>query len=224
MNHQIPCFEFHDVSFTWHGERVILEHQSFTLPQGAFALISGPSGAGKSSLLRLMNHLEEVETGKISYLGQGLTDWNPSELRQQVAYIQQTPVIPDLSVRDIFLQPFSFRVNREKAKPSDRTLQQLLGKVQMKDIGLDDSGAVLSGGQRQRLSLLRTVLTGPKVLLLDEPTSSLDSGIRHCVHGLLEDLNRQGTTIVMITHDMFLPKNVSVVKITIDQGRVFVCS
>ncbi len=68
MNHQIPCFKFHDVSFTWHGEQVILEHQSFTLPQGAFILISGPSGAGKSSLLRLMNRLEEAGTGKISYL------------------------------------------------------------------------------------------------------------------------------------------------------------
>lgn len=224
MNHQMPCFEFHDVSFAWHRERVILKHQSFTLPQGVFALIHGPSGAGKSTLLRLMNRLEEAETGKISYLGQSLTDWNPSELRQQVAYFQQTPVIPDRSVRDILLQPFFFRVNKEKTKPSDQALRQLLGKVQMKDIGLDDSGAVLSGGQRQRLSLLRTLLPGPRVLLLDEPTSSLDSESKRCLLELVEDLNRQGTTIVMITHDTFLPKNVPVMEITIDQGRVFVCS
>jgi len=64
MIHQIPCFEFHDVSFAWHKERVILERQSFTLPQGAFVLIHGPSGAGKSTLLRLMNRLEEANTGK----------------------------------------------------------------------------------------------------------------------------------------------------------------
>ncbi|MCW8801679.1 MAG: energy-coupling factor ABC transporter ATP-binding protein [Desulfobacter sp.] len=223
MNHQIPCFEFHDVSFTWHGERVILEHQSFTLPQGAFVLIRGPSGAGKSTLLRLMNRLEEAETGEISYLGQSLTDWNPSELRQQVAYLQQIPVIPDQSVRDILLQPFYFRVNRDKAKPSDQALQQLLGKVKMNDIRLDDSGAALSGGQRQRLSLLRILLPGPSVLLLDEPTSSLDSESRRCVHELVADFNRQGTTIVMITHDGFLPKNVPVMEITIDQGRVSVC-
>ncbi|MGM0654719.1 MAG: ABC transporter ATP-binding protein [Thermodesulfobacteriota bacterium] len=223
MNPQIPCFEFHDVSFTWHGERVILERQSFSLPQGAFVLIRGPSGGGKSTLLRLMNRLEEVEAGEISYLGQNLTDRHPSELRQQVAYLQQTPVIPDRSVRDILLQPFSFRVNREKTKPSDQILQQLLGKVQMKDIGLDDPGAVLSGGQRQRLSLVRTLLTGPNVLLLDEPTSSLDSESRRCVLELVEERNRQGTTIVMITHDTFLPKHVPVMKLTIDQGRVFVC-
>ena len=224
MIHQIPCFEFHDVSFAWHGERVILERQSFTLPQGAFVLIHGPSGAGKSTLLRLMNRLEETDTGKISYLGQNLTEWNPSELRQQVAYLQQTPVIPDQSVRDILLQPFFFRVNKEKAKPSDQALKQLLGKVKMKDIGLDDSGAVLSGGQRQRLSLVRILLTSPRVLLLDEPASSLDSESRRCIHELVEDLNRQGTTIVMITHDIFLPKNVPVMKITIDQGKVFVCN
>ena len=108
MNHQIPCFEFHDVSFTWHGERVILEHQSFTLPQGAFVLIRGPSGAGKSTLLRLMNRLEEAETGEISYLGQSLTNWNPSELRQQVAYLQQIPVIPDQSVKDHFAPALLF--------------------------------------------------------------------------------------------------------------------
>ncbi len=223
MNHQIPCFEFHDVSFAWHGERVILDDQSFTLPQDVFALIHGPSGAGKSTLLRLMNRLEEPDTGKISYLDQNLTDCNPSELRQQVAYLQQTPVIPDLSVKDILLQPFCFRVNKEKAKPSDQSLKQLLDRVKMNDIGLRDSGAALSGGQRQRLSLLRTVLTGPKVLLLDEPTSSLDRESGRYVHELLEDLNRQGSTIVMITHDKFLPKNVAVMEITIDQGRVLVC-
>ena len=223
MNDQRPCFEFHDVSFAWHGERVILDGQSFTLPQGIFALIHGPSGAGKSTLLRLMNRLEEPDTGKISYLDQNLTDWNPSELRQQVAYLQQTPVIPDQSVRDILLQPFCFCVNKEKAKPSDKVLEQLLGKVKMKDVALDDSGAALSVGQRQRLSLLRTVLTSPSVLLLDEPTSSLDHESKRYVHELVEDLNRQGTTLVMITHDKFLPKNVPVMEITIDQGRVFVC-
>ncbi|NWH04997.1 ABC transporter ATP-binding protein [Desulfobacter latus] len=216
MTHHIPCFEFHDVSFSWQGERVILDRQSFTLPQGGFTLIQGPSGAGKSTLLRLMNRLEEVETGKISYLGQNLTDWNPSELRRQVAYLQQTPVIPDRSVREVLLQPFFFRINREKAKPSDPTLKQLLDKVQMNDVGLDDSGAMLSGGQRQRLSLVRTLLTGPNVLLLDEPTSSLDSDSRRCVLELVEELNRQGTTIVMITHDTFLPKHMPVMKITID--------
>ena len=102
-------------------------------------------------------------------------------------------------------------------------MQLLLGKVQMKDIGLDDSGAALSGGERQRLSLLRILLTGPSVLLLDEPTSSLDSESKRRVHELVEDLNRHGTTIVMITHDKFLPKNIPVMEITIDQGRVFVC-
>ena len=140
-----------------------------------------------------------------------------------MAYLQQIPVIPDQSVKDILLQPFYFRVNRDKAKPSDQALQQLLGKVKMNDIRLDDSGAALSGGQRQRLSLLRILLTGPSVLLLDEPTSSLDSESRRCVHELVADFNRQGTIIVMITHDGFLPKNVPVMEITIDQGRVSVC-
>ncbi|MCG8549665.1 MAG: ATP-binding cassette domain-containing protein [Desulfobacterales bacterium] len=200
-----------------------MERQNFIVPQGAFVLIHGPSGTGKSTILRLMNRLEEVDSGKISFLGQNLTHWNPCELRQQAAYLQQIPAIPDLSIRDILLQPFFFRVNKEKAKPPDQNLLKLLAKVKMNDVRLDDPGAVLSGGQRQRLSLLRTLLTGPKAMLLDEPTSSLDSESKGYVHELLEDLNRQGTTIVLITHDTFSPKKVPVVEITIDQGRVFLC-
>lgn len=223
MDHQLRCFEFHDVSFAWHGERTILACQSFDIPQGAFVLIHGPSGAGKSTLLRLMNRLEEVDSGKINFLGQNLTHWNPCELRRQAAYLQQTPVIPDRSIKEILLQPFLFRINKGKTVPSDQHLQQLLEKVKMKDVRLDDAGAMLSGGQRQRLGLLRTLLTEPKVLLLDEPTSSLDSESKRYVYELLEDINRQGTTIVLISHDQFLPQNASVMEITIDQGRVFIC-
>nr|WP_321397573.1 ABC transporter ATP-binding protein [uncultured Desulfobacter sp.] len=224
MDHKLPCFEFHDVSFAWHGERIILASQSFDIPQGEFVLIHGPSGAGKSTLLRLMNRLEEVDSGEINFLGQNLTHLNPCELRRQAAYLQQSPVIPDQSIKEILLQPFLFRINKDKAVPPDQHLQQLLAKVKMKNVRLADEGAMLSGGQRQRLSLLRTLLTDPKVLLLDEPTSSLDSESKRYVYELLEDINRKGTTIVLISHDKFLPKNASVMEITIDQGRVFICS
>ncbi|HCY88512.1 MAG TPA: hypothetical protein DHV36_25480 [Desulfobacteraceae bacterium] len=223
MGEDMPCFEFNEVSFTWPGGRTILHRQSFTLPEGGFTLVRGPSGAGKSTLLRLMNRLEESGDGEILYRGKKLRNLEPTALRQQVAYLQQTPVIPDRSVREILLLPFAFRINSGKTSPSDDALYKMLGAVQMDDIGLDESGIALSGGQRQRLSLLRTLVAGPRVLLLDEPTASLDSESRRCVEDMTEAACRQGTTVVMITHDGFTPKTLPAVEITLADGRVSVC-
>lgn len=223
MTHEIPCFEFDAVSFAWPGGRTVLDRQSFALPQGSFTLVRGASGAGKSTLLRLMNRLEEADHGTIRYQGRPLDDWAPPALRQQVAYLHQTPVIPDLSVRDILRHPFSFSINRDKTPPSDAALKSMLERVHLEDIGLDESGAALSGGQRQRLSLLRTLVTDPGVLLLDEPTASLDRESKRCVEEMAEDACRKGTTVVMITHDGFSPAQVPVVTFTLAEGRVALC-
>lgn len=224
MTHQIPCFEFEAVSFAWPGGRNILDRQSFCLPSGGFALVRGSSGAGKSTLLRLMNRLEEADAGVIRYRGSSLTDHEPPRLRQEVAYLQQTPVIPDRTVREILLHPFEFRVNREIPQPADAALRDMLDRVCMETVGLDEPGAALSGGQRQRLGLLRTLVTGPRVLLLDEPTASLDDESKTGVRQMAETVCREGTTVVMITHDGFVPAKLPVLEITISGGEVTVCN
>ena len=93
----------------------------------------------------------------------------------------------------------------------------------MGKIGLTESGASLSGGQRQRLGLLRTLVTKPAVLLLDEPTASLDKVSKQCVEQMVEASCRNGTTVVMITHDRYTPSGVPATELTIAEGRVSLC-
>ncbi len=217
------CFEFENVSFSWPGGRTVLESQDFSLPKGVFSLVRGPSGSGKSSLLRLMNRLEIPQKGTIRYLDRSLADWDPPKLRQQVTYLQQMPVVPDASVRDVLLFPFSFSINKELAPPSDEILLAWLDRVQLGTVTLDESAAALSGGQRQRLSLLRALVTEPAVLLLDEPTASLDKESKAVVEDMVEELCSKGVTIVMITHDDFIPNRVPVAEVRIQEGRVNVC-
>lgn len=217
------CFEFDQVSFFWPGGRTILDRQDMALPEGVFAVVRGPSGSGKTTLLRLLNRLEEPISGEIRYLGRRLADWDPPQLRQQVTYLQQTPFIPDLAVRDILLYPFQLGVNRGKIPPGDEMLGAMMARVHLEEVGLDESGAQLSGGQRQRLGLLRAMIAEPRVLLLDEPTASLDRETRIVVEKMAMDLCRQGVTIVMITHDGFVPEQVPVAEVTIQHGQVTVC-
>ncbi|MCG8684109.1 MAG: ABC transporter ATP-binding protein [Desulfobacterales bacterium] len=223
MKDHTPCFEFENVTFSWPGKAPVLDRQSFSFPFGSFTLIQGPSGSGKSTLLRLMNRLEEIESGMIRFQGKCLTELNPPELRQQVAYLQQTPVIQDLSVRQTLLSPFEFRINQEKQRPSDDHLEAMLAQVHLSNVKLDDSGAALSGGQRQRLSFLRTLVCDPNVLLLDEPTSSLDKDSKKMVEQMAIEACLVGKTVVMVTHDGFEPDNVPVFKITIKDGEVLQC-
>lgn len=218
-----PCFEFENVSFAWPGGKTILDGQSFSLPKGVFAVVRGPSGSGKSTLLRLMNRLEEPVAGEIRYLGRSLNDWSPPLLRQKVAYLHQMPVVPDLSVRETLCHAFTFNINKALDPPGDSALTAQLERVGLGDVGLGDPAAALSGGQRQRLCLLRAVATGPDVLLLDEPTASLDKESKTVVEEMAGELCAGGTTVVMVTHDDFIPGNTACIEVRVRDGRVEIC-
>lgn len=214
------AFVFENVSFTWPGGRKVLKNQDFSIPVGAFAVVRGPSGAGKSTLLRLMNRLEEPQSGVIYYRRRPLSNYDPPRLRQQVAYLQQVPVVSDITVRETLLTPFTFGVNKGLASPSDKKLSMRLDELLLGGVGLDERAAALSVGQRQRLCLARALITGPDTLLLDEPTASLDSESTTVVVQMAEELCKNGATIVMVTHDGFSPRDVPMVEISIQNGKV----
>jgi putative ABC transport system ATP-binding protein len=219
----MTCFEFENVSFTWPGGRTVLEDQTFTIPDERFAVVRGPSGAGKSTLLRMMNRLEEPQLGVIRYRGNALADYHPARLRQRVAYLQQLPVVADATVRENLLLPFRFAVNKGLAAPTDDDLCARLAEVHLDMLKLDERAGALSVGQRQRLSLVRALMTGPDVLLLDEPTASLDSESQEVVEQMAEQLCTDGTTVIMVTHDGFSPQGVPMAEILIQNGKVEVC-
>lgn len=214
------CFEFRNVSFGWPGGRTVLRDQSFSLPAGRLIVVRGPSGAGKSTLLRLMNRLEESQSGVIRYRGRDLCDYDAPRLRQQVAYVQQMPVVPDVSVRETLLMPFGFGVNKGLTPPEDDELTARLDEVCLGGVGLNEHAAALSGGQQQRLCLVRALMTQPDVLLLDEPTASLDNESRTVVEQMAEQRCASGVTVIMVTHEGFLPRHMPMVEIRLRDGKV----
>ena len=220
-NHAMIRFE--RVSFRYPEGQELFNNVSLDLHAGCFYLVRGPSGSGKSSLLRLMNRLENPWEGELYFQDRAFSSMPAPEVRRQVLYIQQTPVVSDGSVRDNLLLPFSFRNNRDLPLPDDDLLRKLLDNVSMDQVSLDKPARNLSVGQQQRLCLVRGLLLSPSVILLDEPTSALDDESSRIVENMAETLcHEKGKTIVMVSHREFKPEIVKPVSLDVREGRITV--
>ncbi|WP_440769603.1 ABC transporter ATP-binding protein [Natronorubrum sp. DTA28] len=178
------------------GDR-ILEDVSVSVPESEVLVVVGPSGAGKSSFLRLLNRLDEPTDGTVSLDGEDYREIPPRELRRRVGLIPQDPaLVPGTVFENVARGPIL------RDEPVDETrLEELLERLGL--AGYEDRDVEeLSGGEKQRVAIARTLLNEPDVLLLDEPTSHLDSAAEERVEALLDDLIRDlDLTVVMVTHD-----------------------
>ena len=170
---------------------------------GEFVAVTGPSGSGKTTFLTIAGLLEGFTRGRYELDGidvSGLGDDARSRIRnEKIGFIFQAfNLIPDLSVADNVEVPLRYR--GLKAEERRRRVQQSLERV-----GLAARArhypAELSGGQQQRVAIARALAGSPRLLLADEPTGNLDTQMARSVMALLEDLHRDGATIVMVTHD-----------------------
>ncbi|CAN5263496.1 ABC transporter ATP-binding protein [soil metagenome] len=171
--------------------------------QGEFVAVTGPSGSGKTTFLTIAGLLEAPTAGSYSLDGTevgSLDDNARSRIRnEKIGFIFQAfNLIPDLNVFDNIDVPLRYR--RMKADERGKRVRQALERV-----GLSSRErhfpAELSGGQQQRVAIARALAGSPRLLLADEPTGNLDSQMARSVMTLLEELNREGATIVMVTHD-----------------------
>ncbi len=183
-------------------------------------LITGPSGGGKSTLLRLLVRLEEYDSGLFLFKDKPLKELSPLQLRTKIVLLQQTPVIIAGSVRDNLLLPFTFSVNQQLAKPDDEQLRKQLNRVLLNDIALDSVATGLSVGQQQRICLVRSLLLQPEVLLLDEPVSALDPESKRVVEAMIEKLNGQGITIIMVSHADCMPQRMPIRRLELRDGKL----
>jgi putative ABC transport system ATP-binding protein len=171
--------------------------------EGEFVAVTGPSGSGKTTFLTIAGLLEAASAGSYKLDGVevgGLDDDARSRIRnEKIGFVFQAfNLIPDLNVFDNVEVPLRYR--RMKADERRQRVRQALERV---GLGSREKHypAELSGGQQQRVAIARALAGSPRLLLADEPTGNLDSQMARSVMALLEDLHREGTTIVMVTHD-----------------------
>ena len=185
-------------------ETVALSQVNLSIQRGEFVSVMGPSGCGKSTLLSLMGLLDEPSSGTIEVDGRPVASYSDKELaglrNHKIGFVFQSyHLINDLSVRDNVELPLLYRPGVGSAERRRRALAAL-DKVGL-NARTSHFPAQLSGGQRQRVAIARALAGEPEIILADEPTGNLDSVMGEEIIDLLLDLNRQGTTLVMVTHD-----------------------
>ncbi len=176
--------------------------------EGEFISITGPSGSGKSTFLNIAGLLEQHSQGDYILDGQdvgGLSDDQLSTIRnEKIGFIfQGFNLIPDLTLYDNVDVPLCYRglSNADRKQRIESALEQVGLASRMKHFPTQ-----LSGGQQQRVAIARAIAGQPRFLLADEPTGNLDTLMARQVMELLENINQQGTTIIMVTHDNQLAK------------------
>jgi putative ABC transport system ATP-binding protein len=180
----------------------VLRRIDLDIRQGEFVTIMGPSGAGKSTLLSILGMLDSAWTGEYHFLGQAVHQLPPkkrAELnKRSIGFVfQKYHLIDDLTVYENLEIPLSYR----DIKPKERAaiVAESLDRFQI--VGKKDLyPSQLSGGQQQLVGVARAVIASPKLLLADEPTGNLHSAQGEEIMELFNRLNRQGTTIVQVTH------------------------
>lgn len=183
------------------GDLVAVSDVDLEVPAGSVTAVLGPSGCGKSTLLRAVAGLERPAAGTLRYDGQDLAGV-PTHRRGFALMFQDGQLFSHQSVARNVGYPLRLRGSRQAARPSvAERVAELLDLVGL--AGYEDRmPATLSGGERQRVALARSLAVAPRMLLLDEPLSALDRGMRERLAGELHDiLRRAGTTTLLVTHD-----------------------
>ena len=183
-------------------ETVALNHVSLEVKEGEFVAIMGPSGCGKSTLLNILGLLDNPTEGSYRLLGQevaGLHEKERTRVRKgKIGFVFQSfNLIDELNVFENVELPLTYL--GIKASERKRMVTELLQRMNISHRA-KHLPQQLSGGQQQRVAIARAVVTNPKLILADEPTGNLDSKNGKEVMDLLTELNRQGTTVVMVTH------------------------
>jgi glutamine transport system ATP-binding protein len=203
------------------GDLEVLKGIDLRVEQGEVVCIVGPSGSGKSTMLRCINKLEELTSGKIIVDGFDLSDakTNINEVRSEATMVfQQFNLFPHMTVLDnVTLGPI--KVRKLGRKRAEELAQELLAKVGLSEKA-DAYPRQLSGGQQQRVAIARALALNPKVLLFDEPTSALDPELVGEVLEVMRKLAKEGMTMVVVTHEMGFAKEVADRCIFIDEGII----
>ena len=209
------------------GENTVLKDVSVTFAEGSVTALVGPSGGGKSTLLRCINLLEIPTSGRVQ-IGDEAIEFQPGarvgwaaiqKLRRQTGMVfQNFQLFPHRSALDNVSEGLTtvLKWPRERARQRARELLEKVGLANKADAW----PATLSGGQQQRVAIARALAPSPQVLLCDEPTSALDPELSGEVVEVLAQLAREGTTMVIATHDLRLAQTIADEAVFLEAGVV----
>lgn len=201
-----PLYVLKDVGRTFKtktGEVQALRNVNLEIFPGEFVTIQGPTGGGKSTLLQLLGGLEKPSRGELAFKGEELTKASKDHLTDLRAHeigfvFQSFNLLPTLSAAEnveMGLEPLGL-----SSEERTELVSAALGKMMIEDRG-DHLPGQLSGGQQQRAALARAIAKNPSVLLADEPTGNLDETTRDEILAVLQGLNDEGLTLIVVTHD-----------------------
>ena len=190
------------------GSLTVLDGMSLDIYEHEVVVLCGPSGGGKSTLLRTINGLEKIDSGKIIYRGQEVTHRNIREIRKHIGMVfQQFNLFSNLTVKDnLLIAPI-----KTQKKNKDEMLQKAKEYLEAFGIAdkLDAYPHQLSGGQKQRVAIVRALMLEPDLMLFDEPTSALDPEMIKEVLDAIRRLSQIGMTMVIVTHEMGFAREVA---------------
>ena len=203
------------------GETQVLKGIDLSVQRGEVVVILGPSGCGKSTLLRCLNGLEVAHSGSLRFAGKELldktTDWR--QVRQDIGMVFQSyHLFPHMSVLDtILLGPL--KVQKRDPREAREQAEKLLERVGLAD-KRDAFPRQLSGGQQQRIAIVRSLCMNPQVMLFDEVTAALDPEMVKEVLEVIQDLARDGMTLLIVTHEMAFARAVADRVVFMEAGRI----
>lgn len=184
------------------GGRLALQGISFHLAKGEMAYITGHSGAGKTTLLKIIMGIERANGGQVVFNGHDITRLAEHELpflRRQIGMVHQNySLLTDRSILDNVALPLIIQ-------GLDKTIVEREARMALAKVGLENKANFLplhlSGGEQQRVDIARAIVHRPQLLLADEPTGNLDSKLSFEIFKMFEEINQQGTTVLIATHD-----------------------
>lgn len=193
-----------------------LRDVSFSVKNGEYITIMGPSGSGKSTLMNMIGCLDRPSSGIVEINGKNTAEMSEKELaylrNRTVGFVfQQYFLLPSMTILENVMLPLRYR-------GTDRRESRELAEEALVRMGLQDrlnhTPSELSGGQKQRAAIARATVTKPRIILADEPTGALDSETGKHVLELFKQINQEGTTVIIVTHDSFIgsqaPRQISI--------------
>ena len=220
MEGQEKLLEIHHLHKDY-GNGAVLKDVSLDIHKGEVLVLIGPSGCGKSTFLRCMNGLEQIQSGEIRLDGKVITGpktkW--SEVRQKIGMVFQSyELFPHMTVmNNILLGPL--KVQKKEKKEAEKDAEQLLDRVGLLD-KKDAYPRQLSGGQKQRVAIVRALIMKPEILLFDEVTAALDPEMVREVLDVMLELAKEGSTMVIVTHEMQFARAVADRIVFLDGGEI----